>query len=119
MTLFFLFALKHFIADFMLQTPFQYRNKGIYGHLGGIQHAFFHILGTGIVLILCPTTLYYFLLLSILDGIIHYHIDYAVVNIKNRFNWNDTNAKPFWIVLGFDQFLHYSTYILIIGFIVK
>ena len=117
---FFLFALKHFMADFALQTPFQYRNKGTYGHLGGILHAYIHTVGTFLVLALCqlPLPLGWLTIFSLLDGVVHYHIDYAVVNIKNFFNWNDFNAKPFWIVLGFDQFLHYSTYILIINFLV-
>ena len=34
-----LFQLKHLIADFFLQTPFQVSNKGRYGHPGGIVHA--------------------------------------------------------------------------------
>ena len=34
-----LLALKHFIADALLQRPYQYLNKGIYGHPGGIVHA--------------------------------------------------------------------------------
>jgi hypothetical protein len=37
---------KHFIVDFPLQTQFQSNNKGNYGHLGGVLHAFLHGLGT-------------------------------------------------------------------------
>jgi kynureninase len=31
--------LKHAVADFYLQTPYQYLNKGTYGHPGGFIHA--------------------------------------------------------------------------------
>ncbi len=33
------FLCTHFLVDFVLQTPFQYRNKGTYGHAGGLLHA--------------------------------------------------------------------------------
>ena len=32
---------KHALADFYLQTPYQYLNKGTYGHPGGLLHAAF------------------------------------------------------------------------------
>lgn len=37
---------KHFIIDFPLQTKYQWSNKGIYGHPGGILHAGLHGIGT-------------------------------------------------------------------------
>lgn len=37
--LFWLFT-KHFIVDFPLQAfPYQYQNKGTYGHPGGLLHS--------------------------------------------------------------------------------
>jgi hypothetical protein len=30
---------KHAVADFYLQTPYQFLNKGKYGHPGGFIHA--------------------------------------------------------------------------------
>ena len=33
--------IKHFICDYPLQTAYQLRNKGTYGHPGGIIHAQF------------------------------------------------------------------------------
>ena len=30
---------KHMVADFYLQTPYQYLNKGTYGHPGGFLHS--------------------------------------------------------------------------------
>ena len=37
---------KHFIFDYVLQTPFQFRNKGTYGHPGGILHSGLQAIGT-------------------------------------------------------------------------
>ena len=39
--------LKHAVADFYLQTPYQYLNKGTYGHRWTSQdRGFWHALGT-------------------------------------------------------------------------
>lgn len=49
--LFILFQIKHFICDFPLQAfPYQYLNKGTYGHPGGLIHATIHYIGTYIIL---------------------------------------------------------------------
>ena len=43
---------KHLIVDFPLQAfPYQYKNKGTYGHPGGLLHAGLHLLGTFLVLV--------------------------------------------------------------------
>ena len=36
------FEAKHFICDFVIQTEWQVRTKGIYGHPGGAVHAGLH-----------------------------------------------------------------------------
>ena len=49
---------KHTAADFFLQTPYQYLNKGTYGHPGGLLHAAIHAVLTPLVyLVLAPSTL--------------------------------------------------------------
>ncbi len=46
---------KHFVCDFPLQAfPFMYRNKGTYGHPGGLLHAYIHFLGS-LVAVGCVT----------------------------------------------------------------
>jgi hypothetical protein len=40
---------KHAVADFYLQTAYQYSNKGKYGHPGGIIHAGIHAALTPLV----------------------------------------------------------------------
>ena len=114
MTLMTAFLIKHFICDFPLQAfPYMYLNKGTYGHPGGFLHAFVHFCGTLIILthVVSPYLACY---LAALDFLIHYHIDYGKVRLCKAMNWGPTTSEMFWIVLGFDQLLHYLTYVLII-----
>ena len=112
LTLILLLCTKHFIVDYPLQNKFQYSNKGKYGHSGGILHAWLHSIGT----ILCfywyaPHASWY---LGTFDGIIHYHIDWAKVNINAKIGWGPTTHEEFWWLLGLDQFLHMLTYIFLV-----
>ena len=133
MSLMFWFFIKHFICDFPLQAfPWMYNNKGTYGHLGGIVHALIHGIGTFIILFYLTTLWtnnffsedannYYvskFWCLVLFDIIVHYHIDWAKMNINKMFNWKSDNSEMFWILLGVDQLLHYLTYLVIIYFII-
>jgi Protein of unknown function (DUF3307) len=113
--LFFLFAVKHFIIDFPLQREFQWRNKGTYGHPGGIEHAGLHAFGTFFVLYITLLSFWPALVLGVFDGLVHYHIDWAKMTINSRKGWGPNTHAEFWWLLGLDQFLHSLTYILIIG----
>ena len=78
--LFWLFV-KHFICDFPLQAyPWMYRNKGTYGHLGGVAHASIHAAGTAMVL--APFIGLAALKFALIDAIVHYHIDWAKMNVS-------------------------------------
>ena len=49
---------KHTVADFFLQTPYQYCNKGTYGHPGGFLHAGIHVELTPLsYLVIAPASL--------------------------------------------------------------
>ncbi len=100
---------KHFIIDFPLQNRFQWSNKGTYGHLGGILHAGLHGLGTYLCFVwYSPVAAIYFCLA---DMFIHYHIDWAKMNLNKRLGWGPNTHEQFWWLLGLDQFLHALTYI--------
>jgi hypothetical protein len=103
--------LKHFIIDFPLQTKYQWSNKGTYGHLGGILHAFLHGLGTTGVLCYFTGSLEMAVLLGFLDMVIHYHIDWAKMRLNAKMSWGPTTHPEFWVLLGLDQLLHQLTYI--------
>lgn len=117
MTLFYLLIalqLKHFIIDFPLQTRYQWANKGIYGHLGGVLHATLHALGTFPILFIVTDEALLSLYLALADGVIHYHVDWAKTKINAATGWTPTGHPEFWVLLGLDQFLHQLTYIGII-----
>lgn len=103
--------IKHFVCDFPLQAfPYMYNNKGIYGHLGGILHASVHAFGTAAVLLACGFSGDIAFWGGWIDGIIHYHIDWAKMRLGAYMGWMPNNSEWFWILLGFDQLLHYLTY---------
>ena len=37
--------IKHFLGDFVLQSTYQFRTKGIYGHPGGFLHSGHDVVG--------------------------------------------------------------------------
>lgn len=101
------FIIKHFIADFPLQPPYQWMNKGKYGHPGGLSHAAVHGVFTLAILRYFSMALW----LAAIDAIIHYHVDW----VKMQFKWKPDN-KYFWWLLGADQMIHYLTYIGVIAY---
>lgn len=101
---------KHFIVDFPLQTPFQWMNKGTYGHPGGLLHSGLHGIAT-ILIFLFFTTAPLAIFLGFLDAIIHYHIDYAKMNLNRIKEWKCDKNPEFWTLLGLDQYLHALTYL--------
>jgi hypothetical protein len=117
--LIFLLFTKHFIVDFLLQGPYQYLNKGTYGHLGGILHAFLHGIATLICLYFVSEYHLLSLALATIDMVVHYHIDWLKVNINNKYGWKCNSSDKFWVLLGIDQYLHALTYILIIYILVN
>lgn len=115
------FLCKHFVADFLLQTPYQYVNKGIYLHPGGLLHSFIHTVGTFITLIIFSLiynvileNYWLIVFLSLMDGILHYHIDFTKVNICKKFDLTPINSDKWYALLGFDQLLHNVCYVIIV-----
>ena len=104
--------LKHWIADFLLQGPYQYENKGIYGHLGGIIHSAIHAAFTFVIL--SQYFQFEFALActyATVEAVIHYHIDWSKVQLTRLFKLAPTTSEQFWWLLGFDQLLHQITYL--------
>lgn len=115
----FLLQCKHWYVDFHLQTNEQIRLKGVYGDPVGISHSLQHLVATGVIVgmmwaILPHLTLVTLCGLALIDGVVHYHVDYC----KSRFGANDIRTKAFWTQLGLDQLAHQATYLLIAGLVV-
>lgn len=116
---FIVLAVKHTIADFFLQTPYQFRNKGIYGHPGGLLHSAIHVaLTLPVFLLLPPATI--MLALAIIAGefAVHYHLDFYKERAIRRYGL--THRDPwFWRLFGIDQLAHLITYVVIIALLIE
>lgn len=112
MLLFWLFT-KHLVVDFFLQPPYMYKNKGTYGHLGGLLHAGLHAIATGLLLYCLGYLSLICLGLALLDGLLHYHIDWSKVKLNTKYGWGPLTSEKYWWLLGLDQYAHCLTYLLI------
>jgi len=105
---------KHWIVDFILQTDSQVKTKGIYGNPTGISHSIDHVIGSLIALLIASSYVSidpgWIIIASLVDGILHYHIDY----VKMRYGNRDITNKEFWSHLGLDQMAHQMCYLLMI-----
>ena len=107
--------IKHWIVDFVLQSNEQVKYKGVYGHPTGITHSLEHVIGTLAALFIASfyaSGLYvgWIILAAIVDGIVHYHIDWLKMNYGNR----DITTPQFWNHLGLDQMAHQICYLFLI-----
>ncbi|MBO6853500.1 MAG: DUF3307 domain-containing protein [Marivivens sp.] len=111
------FLIKHFIADFVLQTAWMVRTKGRYGHIGGLIHTGIHLVCSGLILAYFGFGFLIAALLLLGEGIIHYHVDWAKDQITSRRGY-DPSSHMFWILTGLDQLIHYLTYLAMIALLV-
>jgi hypothetical protein len=103
---------KHYICDFVIQTKYQFSNKGKYGHPGGILHAGLHILGTIPAFLVVRPSLSLGAAILAAEFVIHYHVDWAKEQLMRRKRWTFPQAE-FWWTFGADQVLHQLTYLAI------
>lgn len=111
-----LLGIKHFFADFVWQFDYMVREKGYYGQRGGIDHSLIHAVLTLFVLVPFAGTFDAFIL-AMLDGIVHYHVDWAKMTI-NRNKDLSPEDREFWIWLGLDQMAHFLTYVGIVAILI-
>jgi len=104
--------IKHWYADFWVQTYNQTVRKGIYRDPVGISHTLDHVIGTLTALVILipfinisPITI---LLCGLFDLIIHYHVDWT----KVKFGSKDITNPRYWREFGADQLAHQLTYLL-------
>ncbi len=102
--------LKHFVCDFVLQTPYQFLNKGKYGHPGGIIHAGLHALTSTPIFYVVPVSWRAALAIVIGEFIVHYHIDWSKEQTVKRKKLKFPQAE-YWWAFGADQGLHQITYL--------
>lgn len=118
LVLLFLLQFKHLFADFYMQTPRMLRDRGVYRHMGRVQHAGLHGVGSLVALVLVGVPLGLALLIAFVEWVVHFHIDWA----KGR--WSDhTGHGPeeagYWRAFGVDQALHQWTYLVIVWVVIS
>jgi hypothetical protein len=104
--------LKHWYADFWIQTYAQTVRKGIYRDPVGISHTIDHVIGTLVALVMLLPFInispIMILLCGAIDLIVHYHVDW----LKVRFGCKDNTNPRYWREFGADQLAHQLTYLL-------
>jgi len=108
-----LLFVKHWYIDFVNQSMEEVQGKGIYGNAHGIMHSIKHGLGTLLIFWAFTGEFEYSVIIGLIDFALHYHIDWAKININKKFNYTTENPK-FWMWLGLDQLLHSLTYLMLV-----
>lgn len=101
------FSVKHFVADFVLQTGWMAHGKeGRTGWLVPlVAHALIH---AGLALLICLVVLPRLWWLAILDFTTHIIIDWGKSLVGRWGGWDSGHALYWWL-FGLDQFLHQVT----------
>ena len=106
-----LLQIKHCYADFVLQTYMQTVKKGVWMDPIGISHTLDHVWCSLVALLIfsffVPVSAFVIILVTLVEGVTHYLIDYSKVKYGSK-----DNTKPiFWTQFGLDQLAHQVTYI--------
>ncbi|WP_437436860.1 DUF3307 domain-containing protein [Ruegeria arenilitoris] len=113
-----LLQIKHMFADYFLQTPKMLSGRGEYFHWGRAQHAAVHVVGSIIVFLLFGAPWSFILIISALEWIVHFNIDFAKANYSDKKKLSPAQAA-FWRATGLDQLMHNLTYIAMVWAWVK
>ena len=114
-----LFQLKHFVADYPLQTEYmlgKFKNGWDFiPHL--VAHTFVHATITFIISFTFTQSIKWSIIFSCFDFIIHFSMD-RIKAVKKYLNRWKPDEKYFWWALGFDQMIHHFTHYIIIAGII-
>jgi len=108
-----LLQIKHWYADFKIQTYLQTVKKGIWADPIGMSHTGDHIWTTLIALLVfnlfvVPISAGLILVVAFAEGIVHYMIDYT----KVKYGCKDNTKPLFWNQFGLDQLAHQVCYLI-------
>ena len=108
-----LFQIKHWYADFKIQTYMQTVKKGVWLDPVGMSHTLDHIWTSAVFLIIFsifyPIPILTIPVVILIEGIYHYLIDYT----KVRYGCKDSTKPLFWNQFGLDQLAHQFSYLVI------
>jgi hypothetical protein len=109
-----LLEIKHFVCDFVLQTAYLYRNKGIYGHPAGFIHAGLHAAGSLPAILIISHSAGLVAAILTVEFLIHYHVDWLKLYFDKHYRLG-INQSIYWMIFGADQLIHQITYIAILA----
>jgi len=113
-----LLQIKHWYADFKIQTYMQTVKKGVWLDPIGISHTVDHIYCSLIALLIFnfvyPLGVLTILLVAFFEGIYHYLVDY----IKVKYGIKDNTKPLFWNQFGLDQLAHQISYLVVAWYVV-
>lgn len=108
-----LFQIKHWYADFKIQTYMQTVKKGVWLDPIGMSHTGDHVWTTLLCLFLFnffhPIPALTIIVVALLEGLYHYMIDYT----KVKYGCKDNTKPLFWNQFGLDQLAHQTSYLVI------
>lgn len=105
-----LLFVKHWYIDFINQSMEEVVGKGIYGNAHGLMHSIKHGVASTLIFLAFTGDFTYSVIIGIIDFAIHYHVDWAKININKKYNYTPNDPK-FWAWLGADQLAHSLTYL--------
>lgn len=101
---------KHFLGDFVLQTPYMLENRRRYLHPGGLLHVAIHVALSALVLAMAGTPPGLLAALLGIEALLHYHMDWAKDNFGHARQLTP-DQQIYWVAMGVDQALHHLTYL--------
>jgi hypothetical protein len=101
------FSLKHFLADFVLQSGWIALGKDCKDHWAKplLAHVAIH---AGLALVIVVSVAPRLWWLALVDLVVHFIVDRGKSVLGRCGCWGPQNAR-YWWVFGFDQFLHQLT----------
>ena len=116
MTVLLIFLLVcHYLADFCLTSPVMIRAKADGRNVWPILlHASVHAFLIGLCLLLWGISWKLVLLMMLAELVTHFLIDTGKGRLTTRYpTLADQQRKPYWMLYGFDQFLHLLVIVII------
>lgn len=107
------FELKHFFADYLLQSRMMIAGKGDLGAIGGYAHAGLHAALSLAVMLLAGVPIAIAAGLAAAELVVHYLLDFSKTRYARGAN-AQTDPWRFWALHGVDQLAHHLTYVAMI-----
>jgi hypothetical protein len=119
LTLLFLLQVKHWYADFKIQTYMQTVKKGVWLDPIGMTHTRDHMLASLVALaifyLFFPIDPVLALIAVAIEGPLHYIVDY----VKVKYGSKDNTTPLYWNQFGLDQMAHQLCYLAIAFFLLS